>query len=144
MKLWGKSWLSQAPCAPSGHCPAIISRTRLRSDVCLSGRNCCNSITLQSIGLIPTNPDSVICKYQTGAMSTICDSPTDAIGDWALIVCAGVLQQRLSSWLMNVLAVGSLCVFPCGHCKYAFISKQNHANIISSTGEYLFSNCFEL
>jgi len=50
----------------------------------MTGRNCCNSITLQLI--IFTNFHSVIGKYQTGVMSITCYWPTDAISDWTSIV----------------------------------------------------------
>jgi len=46
----------------------------------MASRNCCNSITLR---LILTKFDFVIGgTYQTGVMSTTCDSPTGAISDW--------------------------------------------------------------
>jgi len=66
----------------------------------MASRNCCISITLRLIHL--NNLDFVIDKYQTGVLSTTCYSLTDADSDWTLIVCSGVLSQRLSSWLTNV------------------------------------------
>jgi len=51
------------------------------------------------IGLV--NLDFMIDKYQTGVLSTTCDSPTDAVSDWTLILCAGVLSRRFSSWLLQ-------------------------------------------
>jgi len=47
----------------------------------------------------------VIDKYQTGVLSTTCGSPTDAISDWTLILCANVLSHRLSSWLLQMHSV---------------------------------------
>jgi len=46
-------------------------------------------------------------------MSTTCNSPTDAISDWTLFVCADVLLRHLSSWLMDVCTVlsRSFCGF---------------------------------
>jgi len=52
------------------------------------------------------NLDSVIDKYQTVVPSITRGSPTDAISDWTLIVCAGVLSRRLSSSLLQVCTVG--------------------------------------
>jgi len=43
----------------------------------MAGWNCCKNITLRLI--LFTNIDYVIGKYQTGVMSTTCDSPTDYI-----------------------------------------------------------------
>jgi len=71
--------------------------------ILLAGRNCCNSIMLELILL--TNLGSMIDKYQTGVMSTNCYSPTDAISDWTLIFCTGVLSWCLSFWLMDVHTV---------------------------------------
>jgi len=49
-------------------------------EICsITNRNYCNCIMLRLILL--TNLDSVIDKYHIGVMSTICDSPTDAISD---------------------------------------------------------------
>ena len=81
-KLWRKGWLPQAACEP-GHCPAKQWRSGLRSDG--TGRNCCNSITLRLILL--TKLDFVIDKYETGVLSTTCDSQTNTISDRMLIVC---------------------------------------------------------
>jgi len=47
-----------------------------------------------------------------------------------LTLCAGILTQRLSSGLLDMLAVGHSARFPYGHCKYFFVSEQNDANII--------------
>jgi len=74
----------------------------------------------------------VIVKYQTGVMPIICDSPTDAISCQTSIGCAGVLSQRLSSWLMNVLAVGHsvfLCFFGVATVIY-YVSEHDDASII--------------
>jgi len=67
-------------------------------------RNCCTSITLRLILL--TTLDSVIKKCRTNVMPTTCDSTTDAISDWRLIVRAGVLSRHLSSWFTDVRRVG--------------------------------------
>jgi len=46
-------------------------------------------------------------------MSTIYDSPPDVIGDWTLIVSAGVLSQCTSFFLITVVRIQSviLCMF---------------------------------
>jgi len=91
-KTMEQSWLPQAPCAP-GHCTAESSlKKSMITYWRMAGRNCCNSITFRWIGLLLTNIDSVIGKYQTGVMSTNCAarSPTDAISDWTLTVCTGI------------------------------------------------------
>ena len=80
-------------------CPAERWRTRLKCDI---WQNCCNSMTLWLI-LLP-DLDSVISK--TGLMSITCDSPTDAISNWTLIVCAAVFSRHLSSWLTEMHIVG--------------------------------------
>ena len=87
-----------------------------------------------------TTPKSL--TYQTGVMSTTCDSPTDAVSDWTLIliVCAGVSSRRLSFSLLHVRTVGHSVGFRCGHGKCLFVSEQNHANV---TGWIFFNNCFE-
>jgi len=56
-------------------------------------------------------------------MSTTLYSETDAVTDWMLIVCAGVLSRSLSSWVMVVRTVGH-------SAKYLFTSEQNVVNII--------------
>jgi len=111
-KLWGRSRLPQTLWA-LGHCPAERWRTRLRSDVWRAA----TVVTASS-------HDSVTDKCQTGAMSTTCYSPTDAISDWTLIVCTGVLLRRLSSWLMEMHSVVILWVSMCGRCEYLFVSEQ--------------------
>jgi len=62
----------------------------------------------------------VIDKYQTGVLSTTCDSPTDAIGD-----CLNVDRVRkrfvVTSFFL-VAAVGDYLSFQCDHPKYRFIS----------------------
>jgi len=55
------------------------------------------------IGLV--NLDSVINTYQTSVLSITCGSPTDAISDWTLILCAGVLSRCLASWLLHLCTV---------------------------------------
>jgi len=63
-------------------------------------------------------------------MSTTCDSPTDVISDWTLVVCAGVLSQRLSSWLLQLRTVGRSWGFRWGYCRHLFAEKQTDPNII--------------
>jgi len=73
--------------------------------------------------------ESVIDKYQTGVMSVTCDSPTDAISDWALCAQAFVIMRRLSSWLIWWLCVILSGLLRCGRCKCVFVSEQNDANV---------------
>jgi len=89
---------SSALCAGGLSCWKVKNLLEIRR---VTGENCCNCITLQVMLL--NNLDSMIDKCQTGVMSTTCNSPTDAVTDCTLIVCAGVLSRRLSSWLMDML-----------------------------------------
>jgi len=128
-KLWGKVAWRKRPV----HRPLSYWKIKkLAWDLTyMAGRNCCNSITLRLILL--TNLES-IDKYQTGVISTTCDSPT-AISDWTLIVC----DVFLLGWWICVQSV-ILRVFRRGHCKCIFFSEQNDAN--SSRWIFL-SNCSE-
>jgi len=70
-------------------CAGALSCWKMKNSVEIwrtPGRNCCNNISVRLILL--TYLDSVIDKCQTGVMSTTCYSPTDAVSDWTLIVCA--------------------------------------------------------
>jgi len=118
--LWGGVLIaSSALCAGALYC--WKTKNSLEIDI-MAVRNCCNSITLRLILL--TNLDSVIDKYQAGLMPTTCNSPTDVISDWTLVICAGILSRRpLPGWWMCVQSV-ILWVFRCGHCKYLFLPVQ--------------------
>jgi len=61
----------------------MYSTTRLRSDVWQAGTGVTASrlATLRFNSLLLTNFDSVIDKYQTGVMSTTCNSSTDVLSD---------------------------------------------------------------
>jgi len=105
----------------------------------VAGRNCCNSATLRLILL--NNFDSVIDRSQTGVVSTICYSPTDAICDWTSNVCSGVLSRRLSSWLMDVRTVGHSVGF-FGVVTVNIFSEVNR-NVANMIGWISLSNCFK-
>jgi len=47
-----------------------------------------------------------------------------------LTLCAGILTQRLSSGLLDMLAVGHSARFPLVTVNIFFVSEQNDANII--------------
>jgi len=105
----------------------------------VKGKNCCNSITLQSIPI--NNLQSVIDKRQTGVMSTTYYyySPTYAISDWTLCAQAFCHHVFLLGWSIYIQLV-ILRVFWCGNCKFFSSVNKNDADI---TGWIFFSNSFK-
>ena len=79
----------------------------------------------------PFTPSASTSVYVRRA--TRVDGRRRARCEWALtlIVCAGVLSRRLSSWLTDALTVGHSVRFRCSHCQYVFITEQNDAEFIT-------------
>ena len=82
------------------------------------------------------NLNSVI-DNETSVLSSTCDSPTDAISEWTLILCAGVLSQRLAA---DVYCQVILWVFRYGHHKYL---RQWTEIMPMSLDDYCLCSCFE-
>jgi len=74
----------------------------------MASRNYCNSIMLRLILL--TNLDSVIDKCQTGVMLATCYL-TNAVSDWMLIVCTGVLSRHFFFLVDKCAYSQSFCGF---------------------------------
>jgi len=73
-----ENWLPQAPCTWAPSCWKMNNSLDRLSDIWRAG----SVVTVSRYDLILlANLDSVIDKYQTGVISTTCDSPTDAISN---------------------------------------------------------------
>ena len=110
----------------------------------MSGRNCCNRITLQLGLVLLNNRDSIIDKYQTAWCNMNHLLLADRCRRWLTSVTCVRRRFVMTSFFLvdGCVYRRSFCrVFLWyGHCKYLFVNEQNDANII---GWISFSNCFE-
>ena len=88
---------------------------------------------LHYITIVDHNNDSLIDKCQTGVLSSTCDSPTDAISDWTLILCA----QAFSRYVF-------LLVDGCAHSRsYWVFFGVATVNIFSSVNKLMLTSLHE-
>jgi len=119
----------------SALCAGALSCWKMKNSLEIwrvAGRNCCNSITLRLILL--NNVDSVINKYQTDVMSTTCDSPTAAVSDWTLILCAQALCRDVFviGWRMYAYSRSFCGFFGVVMVNFSTVNKM----ILTSLGKY--------
>ena len=115
-----ESWLIPAPCAPVS-CPVEMWRTRLRFDIRWAETV---NITLQQ------QPSIILTPWSTSitlvfSLLLVTHRLMPSVTVWTLIVCAGVLSQRLS-WLLQLHTVGGFLGFLSNHRQYLFVSEQNN------------------
>jgi len=92
----------------------------------MAGRYCCNSTRLRL--MLFTKLAFVIDKYQTGVMSTTCNSPTVVVSDWTLMRRPFWRYVFLLGWWICVQSV-VLRVFRYGNCVFSSMNKMMLASL---------------